>query len=66
MSETNPQDSGPETGTDPDGDPGQLNPRDLRGTPTGDDVAQDGTDDGARDEDGDPRNLNPRDADPGA
>ncbi len=44
---------------DPDGDPGELNPRDLRGVQTGDGAAQDP---GAEDDpDGDPQQLNPRD-----
>lgn len=64
MSETDPQDTG--AGTDPDADPGQLNARDLRGTPSGDDVAQDQEQDGdgAHDEDADPAGLNPRDTTP--
>ena len=52
--------SEPTTDTpDPDGDPGQLNPRDLRGVPTGDGAATDP--DVADDPDGDPEQLNPRD-----
>ncbi|WP_337059504.1 hypothetical protein [Kineococcus sp. G2] len=45
--------------TDPDADPGQLNPRDLRGVSTGDGAA---ADPGPQDDpDGDPEQLNPRD-----
>ncbi|WP_432574640.1 hypothetical protein [Kineococcus sp. SYSU DK005] len=52
--------SEPTTDTpDPDGDPGQLNPRDLRGVTTGDGAAQDA--DATDDPDGDPEQLNPRD-----
>ena len=44
------------TEQDPDGDPGQLNPRDERGVESEDGVAED---DGP-DPDGDPGQLNPR------
>lgn len=53
---TTPQDD--ETTTTPDdsdGDPGQLNPRDLRGVPSGDGAQVDG------EPDADPEALNPRD-----
>ncbi|GAB3216368.1 hypothetical protein GCM10027586_08770 [Kineococcus gypseus] len=44
---------------DPDGDPAELNPRDLRGVSTGDGAA---ADPGAGDDpDADPEQLNPRD-----
>lgn len=46
----------PAPGEDSDADPGQLNPRDLRGVESEDGVA---TDDGT-DTDGDPETLNPR------
>ncbi|NAZ74408.1 hypothetical protein GTQ99_03080 [Kineococcus sp. T13] len=45
----------PDLEQDPDGDPGQLNPRDLRGVPTGDGAQDDG------ETDADPEQLNPRD-----
>lgn len=48
----------PRTQQDPDGDPGQVNPRDLRGVESEDGAA---TDD-ATDTDGDPETLNPREA----
>ncbi|GAA0317194.1 hypothetical protein [Kineococcus aurantiacus] len=57
MSDTAPNEPVDET-TDPDADPGQLNPRDTRGEPTGDGAAADGSD---GDPDADPEQLNPRD-----
>ncbi|NIZ91063.1 hypothetical protein [Kineococcus rubinsiae] len=47
------------TEQDPDGDPGQLNPRDERGVESEDGVAAD-TAAGDADPDGDPEQLNPR------
>ncbi|WP_369055648.1 hypothetical protein [Kineococcus terrestris] len=51
----------PDPAVDPDGDPGELNPRDLRGEETGDgaDTSRDGGE--APDTDADPEQLNPRD-----
>jgi len=46
------------TEPDPDGDPGQLNPRDLIDVPSEDTVAEDGA--GQDDADADPEALNPR------
>ena len=48
------------TEPDPDGDPGQLNPRDLTDVPSEDTVAADGAGDAVADSDGDPEQLNPR------
>jgi len=48
------------TDVDPDGDPGQLNPRDLTDVPSEDTVAEDGADADSADSDGDPEQLNPR------
>jgi len=48
------------TEPDPDGDPGQLNPRDLTDVPSEDTVAEDGADADPADSDGDPEQLNPR------
>ncbi|NAZ83106.1 hypothetical protein GTR02_14900 [Kineococcus sp. R8] len=51
------QSSSPTTPSDPDADPGQLNPRDERGEESVDGAAEsDGPD-----PDGDPGQLNPRD-----
>ena len=45
-------------GADPDADPGNLNPRDLRGEATGDAAAEAGGP--GQDTDADPETLNPR------
>ena len=47
----------PAVPADPDADPGELNPRDTRGTATGDGAR---TTDADADPDADPDSLNPR------